>query len=99
MVAPVSVRFDEDLMWVGLADGRVIGVPLAWFPRLLNADVAVREAFELSPFGVHWGEARPDIGPVDRCQRRPGGAYLDEDISVDGLLAGRGLMGGIWKVA
>ena len=61
MVAPVSVGFDEDLMWVGLAEGRVIGVPLAWFPRLLNADASVREAFELSPFGIHWAGLNEDV--------------------------------------
>ncbi|WP_288006898.1 DUF2442 domain-containing protein, partial [Acidiphilium sp.] len=32
-----AVRFDEDSMWVTLMDGRVLGVPLAWFPRLLHA--------------------------------------------------------------
>jgi hypothetical protein len=60
-ISPDSVRFDEDTMWVGLADGRVIGVPLAWFPRLLNADAEAREAFELSPFGMHWDELDEDI--------------------------------------
>jgi hypothetical protein len=60
-------------MWVELQDGRVIGVPLAWFPRLLNASAEQRANFELSPGGLHW-EA------------------LDEDISVAGLLAGRGDM-------
>ncbi len=75
-----TVRFDEDAMWVGLSDGRVIGVPLAWFPRLLRADKAAREAFELSAFGIHW-------------------EGLDEDISVAGLLAGRGDMAGVGRVA
>jgi len=46
-------------------------VPLAWFPRLLNATPAERERVELSRTGLHW-EA------------------LDEDISIAGLLAGRG---------
>lgn len=65
-----AVRFDDDSMWVHLDDGRVISVPLAWFPRLLMATPEQRSRFELSPFGIHW-EA------------------LDEDISVEGLLAGR----------
>jgi len=60
-------------MWVDLTDGRTIGVPLAWFPRLLNAAPAQRDKVELSRIGLHWEE-------------------LDEDISVDGLLAGRGDM-------
>jgi hypothetical protein len=66
-----SVRFDDDSLWVELDDGRVVGVPLAWFPRLLAATPQQREGFELSPRGIHW-EA------------------LDEDISIDGLLAGHG---------
>ena len=66
-----AVRFDDDSMWVELSDGRVIAVPLAWFPRLLRATAAQREQVEISAMGLHW-EA------------------LDEDISVAGLLAGRG---------
>lgn len=66
-----TVRFEAERMWVGLSDGRVVGVPLAWFPRLVRATPVEREAFELSPFGIHW-------------------AALDEDVSVEGLLAGRG---------
>jgi hypothetical protein len=66
-----AVRFDDDSMWVDLDDGRRIGVPLAWFPRLLTATPEQRTRFELSPRGLHW-EA------------------LDEDISIDGLLAGHG---------
>ncbi len=34
------VHFDADSMWVNLSDGRVVGVPLAWFPRLLHATAA-----------------------------------------------------------
>jgi hypothetical protein len=49
----------------------VLGVPLGWFPRLLNAAAAQLEAFTLTPRGLHWDD-------------------LDEDISVDGLLAGFG---------
>lgn len=32
-----ALRFDEGSLWVDLVDGRVLGVPLAWFPRLLRA--------------------------------------------------------------
>lgn len=79
-ISPETVRFDADAMWVGLSDGRVIGVPLAWFPRLMHAGADARAAFTLSPFGIHW-EA------------------LDEDISVEGLLAGRGDMSAVGRVA
>ena len=66
-----SMRFDDDAMWVALADGHVLGVPLAWFPRPLHASPAERAAVTLTPFCPHW-EA------------------LDEDVSIVGLLAGRG---------
>jgi hypothetical protein len=34
-ISATAVRFDEHSMWVDLTDGRMLGVPLAWFPRLL----------------------------------------------------------------
>lgn len=70
-ISAKAVTFDDDSMWVRLDDGRVIAVPLAWFPRLLTATAEQRAQFELSPRGIHW-EA------------------LDEDVSIDGLLAGHG---------
>jgi hypothetical protein len=69
--SPTAVRFEEHTMWVDLSDGRTLGVPLVWFPRLLRATPAERERVELSRIGLHWEE-------------------FDEDISVAGLLAGRG---------
>jgi Protein of unknown function (DUF2442) len=70
-ISATDVRFDEHTMWVDLSDGRTLGVPLAWFPRLLNATPAQREHVEISRNGLHWEER-------------------DEDISIAGLLAGRG---------
>ncbi|MBV8702191.1 MAG: DUF2442 domain-containing protein, partial [Acetobacteraceae bacterium] len=46
-----ALRFDEHVMWVDLVDGRVLGVPLAWFPRLLHASPAQRERYEISVLG------------------------------------------------
>jgi hypothetical protein len=40
-------------MWVELSDDRTLGVPLAWFPRLLRATPAEREQVELSSVGLH----------------------------------------------
>lgn len=62
-------------MWVDLADGRTIGVPLAWFARLLHATPQQRQAYRIggSGRGLHWDD-------------------IDEDISVPGLLEGRGDM-------
>ncbi|MGO4746029.1 DUF2442 domain-containing protein [Serratia quinivorans] len=70
-ISAKNVSFDETTMWVELSDARIIGVPLAWFPRLLNATNQERAHYELSARGIHWDT-------------------LDEDISVEGLLKGRG---------
>ena len=67
----VSVHFDDDQMWVRLEDGRTLGIPLAWFPRLMHGSADARKQVSISPSGLHWEE-------------------LDEDISIAGLLAGRG---------
>jgi Protein of unknown function (DUF2442) len=56
-----SVRFDENSLWVDLSDGRIIGVPLAWFPRLLHATDAQRSKVEFSRSGLHWEEIDEDI--------------------------------------
>jgi len=55
------VTFDDDSMWVYLADGRTVGVPLAWFPRLLRASAAEREDVRISPRGLHWEALNEDI--------------------------------------
>ncbi len=68
-----ALRFDEDMMWVDLEDSRALGVPFAWFPRLLHATPEQRADYFISPSGLHWDE-------------------IDEDISIAGLLAGRGDM-------
>ena len=67
---------DTDTLWLTLSDGRILGVPLAWFPRLLNASPAQRARFELSPYGIHWDELDEDIsvagllaGQGDRTRR------------------------------
>ena len=60
-ISPKSLRFDDDCMWVELDDGRTLGVPLAWFPRLLHATKAQREEYELSRRGMHWDALDEDI--------------------------------------
>ena len=55
-ISATGVRFDEPTMWVALTDGRTLGVPLAWFPRLLQAPPAQREQVELSRVGLHWDD-------------------------------------------
>jgi hypothetical protein len=60
-LSATSVRFDEHTMWVDLTDGRTLGVPLAWFPRLLNATPAQRAQVEISRVGLHWEAIDEDV--------------------------------------
>lgn len=70
-----AVSFDANTTWVDFADGRKLGVPLAYFPRLLNATLTQREHYEISGggSGLHWNEIE-----------------IDEDNSVENLLLGIG---------
>jgi hypothetical protein len=60
-VRAIRVRFDEDSMWVDLSDGRTLGVPLAWFPRLLGSSQEQREQVRISSRGLHWEALDEDI--------------------------------------
>jgi hypothetical protein len=59
----VRVKFDADTMWVDLADGRRLGVPLAFFPRLLRATPTQRQRCVISGggTGLHWDSLDEDI--------------------------------------
>ncbi len=58
-----SVSFQDDALVVRLKDGRSLGVPLAWFPRLRDATPAQRVKWELSGHGtgIHWPELDEDV--------------------------------------
>ncbi len=60
-ISATDIRFDDAQMWVTLDDGRTLGVPLAWFPRLAHASAAQRAAVEISPMGLHWEALDEDI--------------------------------------
>ena len=68
-----KLAFDRDTLWVELDDGRSLGAPLAWFPRLMRATAEQRANYRIGYSGnsLHWDD-------------------LDEDVSVEGLLMGRG---------
>lgn len=58
-----AVRFDDALMYVDLTDGRLLGVPLIWFPILHAATVEQRTQYEIGAGGrsLHWPELDEDI--------------------------------------
>ncbi len=44
-------------------DGRTITVPLAWYPRLLNATSEQRSKWQIAGggYGIHWLEIDEDL--------------------------------------
>ena len=58
-----KVTFDRDSFSVYLVDGRILVVPLAYFPRLLKAKPEQRLKYEISGggTGLHWDALDEDI--------------------------------------
>jgi Protein of unknown function (DUF2442) len=59
---PVAVEFKDGMLLVKLKDGRLIGTPIAWYPRLANATPEQLGKVELSTFGLHWEDLDEDLG-------------------------------------
>src|SRR4051794_24419140 len=72
-----DVLVSSTALSVTLTDGRLVSVPLGWYPRLLHGTPSERNQWELSGEGtaIHW-------------------PMLDEDLSVEGIVAGRRSMEG-----
>lgn len=58
-----SVKFRDEMMEVYLTDGRIISVPIIWFPLLHEATPEQREHYEIGGGGtsLHWSEIDEDI--------------------------------------
>ena len=62
----VHVAFADDALRVRLTDGREIGVPLEWFPRLRDATPEQRSHWRLigRGVGIHWEDLDEDLSVV-----------------------------------
>ena len=58
-----NIWFTDDRLYVRLEDGREIGVPLDWFPKLLKATPDERKNWRLvgKGIGIHWPDIDEDI--------------------------------------
>jgi hypothetical protein len=58
-----AVAFDDYMMQVTFADGRVLHVPLAWFPVLKKAAPAQRAKYQIGGGGIslHWPDLDEDL--------------------------------------
>lgn len=66
----VDVSCTNHALSVVLADGRTISVPLAWFPRLLEATPKQRADWELlgGGIGIHWEAVDEDVSIASLLQ-------------------------------
>jgi len=58
-----SVKFSNEMMEVTLTDGRIICVPVIWFPLLHEATPEQRSKYEIGGGGIslHWEEIDEDL--------------------------------------
>jgi hypothetical protein len=58
-----NVKITNETLTVDLLDGRSISVPLAWYPRLLNATPGQRRRWKISGggYGIHWPDVDEDL--------------------------------------
>ena len=65
VVTPLAtgVRFTRTMLYIRLADGREVGAPLEWFPRLRRASAAERNNWRLigRGVGIHWETVDEDV--------------------------------------
>jgi hypothetical protein len=59
---PLAVDVQDGMLLVTLQDGRLIGTPLEWYPKLVAATPEQLARVELSTFGLHWEELDEDLG-------------------------------------
>jgi hypothetical protein len=62
-VLATKVWFSKDMLYVLLQDGREIGVPMLWFPRLRKASQEQLKDWRLigNGVGIHWESIDEDI--------------------------------------
>jgi len=66
----LEVSCSDNELTIALDDGRTVSVPLAWFPRLLQASAKQRKEWELigGGIGVHWEAIDEDISVASLLQ-------------------------------
>jgi len=59
----LEVQFTDDAISVSLRDGRVITMPLVWYPRLLDATATQRNNWKVAGdgYGIHWPDIDEDL--------------------------------------
>jgi Protein of unknown function (DUF2442) len=68
-----NVYFTEETVSVDLMDGRIITVPLVWYPRLLSATPKQRSNWEVcgGGYGIHWDDIDEDLSTEGMLRGAP----------------------------
>jgi Protein of unknown function (DUF2442) len=71
----VGVEVSDDTLSVALSDGRVVTIPISWFPRLSHALPQHRAIWEFigGGHGIHWPELDEDISVEGLLSGQPSG--------------------------
>ena len=71
----MEVRISDDTLTVTLTDGRVVSVPISWYPRLSHSLPQHRSIWEFigRGHGIHWPELDEDISVENLLLGQPSG--------------------------
>ena len=70
-----SVKVTTDTLFVELADGRTLSVPVSWYPRLAHGMPSEQAEWQLigRGHGIHWPQLDEDIAVEDLLGGRRSG--------------------------
>ncbi len=62
-IRATEVWFTQNMLYLRLEDGREIGAPLDWFPKLFGASEEERNGWRLvgNGIGIHWEMLDEDV--------------------------------------
>ena len=74
-VVAIQVQVAADTLSVELSDGRTLGVPVAWYPRLSHGTPKERNTWQLigAGRGIHWPDLDEDISVANLLAGQPSG--------------------------
>src|SRR5438552_1143843 len=71
----VGMQITDEALSVSLSDGRVVSVPISWYPRLSHALPRPRAVWRFvgGGHGIHWPELDEDISVENLLLGQPSG--------------------------
>lgn len=73
-----KVRITKNMLSVTLKDGRIISVPLLWYPKLFEAKEKERLSWQIcgGGYGIHWPKIDEDLSTEGLLRGAPAPSYL-----------------------